>query len=128
MAYREFLDPSGVVWKAWDTYPTPAKPLNVAPHLAAGWLTFEGGAKRLRLVPVPADWEHAPESQLQAWLASAAHRSPTRAPTPPPAADPSGPGEAYSAEHPDAHRFVDITRAVVARSRRTIEMIRRVLD
>src|SRR3712207_1209267 len=71
MAYREFHDLDGVLWRAWDTYPTATNQLHVAAPLAGGWLSFETGDTRRRLYPVPAGWENASEHQLRYWLSIA---------------------------------------------------------
>lgn len=77
MAIREFADAQGRHWRVWDTYPgksgvPPVAPLAV--ELAGGWLTFAAGRERKRLVPIPPNWEEAPEEQLARWLTEAAPR------------------------------------------------------
>jgi len=38
---------------------------------SSGWLVFESGAERLRLSPIPADWETAPREELSSLCARA---------------------------------------------------------
>jgi hypothetical protein len=100
MALREFRDAGGRAWHAWDTYPTlperrrpnaPALPpegrerrrvssprIALPRDLAHGWLTFESGRERRRLVPVPERWETASDEQLRAWMNEAELLPPTR--------------------------------------------------
>lgn len=60
MALREFDDADGARWWVWDTVPGTAKGL--ADDFRAGWLTFDSGAERRRLAPIPDGWaELAPE-------------------------------------------------------------------
>jgi hypothetical protein len=46
--------------------------------LVNGWLTFESGPDRKRLVPVPDGWEHANEERLREWMDEAKPLPPTR--------------------------------------------------
>jgi hypothetical protein len=130
MAFREFRDEMGTVWTVWDTYPQSAHTVGM-PTLKGGWLTFEAGSERRRLVPVPVAWVEAPEEGLRRWLKMA---SPARLRL-----------EEYQArgEHPipiadaDSHdeeeqrrvsRANDDMRALINRSRRTLEDIDRVME
>lgn len=63
MAYREFQDSAGSTWKVWDTFPT--KPDTLAAEWREGWLTFERGADRRRLAPIPKGWAEAAASRLE---------------------------------------------------------------
>jgi hypothetical protein len=77
MAYREFVDSSGVSWRVWSTLPSAGSRLRGG--FDQGWLTFErtsaesaGTSSPLkRLVPIPADWETANESRLDLMCRSA---------------------------------------------------------
>jgi hypothetical protein len=77
MAYREFVDTNGVSWRVWSTVPSAGSRLRGG--FDQGWLTFERTSpdssptpKPLRrLVPIPADWETAPESRLDLMCRSA---------------------------------------------------------
>jgi hypothetical protein len=94
LAYREFADETGVVWRVWDTHPLAASTLrSVLPTYAAGWLTFESNAARKRLAPIPPEWESASDELLIHWCARASDvyvaqrtapgikESPTRSPS-----------------------------------------------
>ena len=103
MAYREFTDDRGREWKVWDVYPTLAerrlraagppagarerrrsaeRRLNIPPHMAHGWLTFESrSGERRRLAPIPkveGGWSTASERELSAWCAAAEPAPPAR--------------------------------------------------
>jgi hypothetical protein len=74
MAYREFVDSSGQSWRVWSTVPSMGSRLRGG--FDQGWLTFERiNADRdlplRRLVPIPADWESAPEDRLELMCRSA---------------------------------------------------------
>ena len=68
MAYRELVD-DGEVWVVFSTQ--PGSGANVRPQYANGWLSFQRGADRRRLSPIPSGWEHAGDDQLLAWLQGA---------------------------------------------------------
>lgn len=78
MAYREFLDSEGVSWTVWDTYPT--RPTTMEPDWRDGWLTFQSGATRRRLAPIPQGWAEALPSRLELLCKAA---EPVRRETPP---------------------------------------------
>ena len=46
--------------------------------LDGGWLAFESTGERRRLSPIPADWEHASDPELERWCRSAAAAAPPR--------------------------------------------------
>ena len=100
MAYRTFTDSSGTEWQVWDVRPqgrgtdrrsdddrrvitvpiehaerrgTPDRraPL-VAPGMESGWLCFQAGSDKRRLVPIPTAWESEPNERLEAFLRLAA--------------------------------------------------------
>ena len=84
MPHREFDDGAGMRWQVWDTRPSAGRVVSVSPAMRDGWLCFEpvlpGQAapsdaavpvQRLRLVPVPTDWERLPEVRLRDLLAQA---------------------------------------------------------
>lgn len=71
MPVREVMDGAERRWTVWDTYPESARRTNVMQGYEAGWLTFECEGEKRRLVPVPADWETAPEPQILDYLAGA---------------------------------------------------------
>jgi len=67
MAYREFVDSKGVSWRVWSTVPLAGTRLRGG--FDQGWLTFEStGADQTvlrRLVPIPPEWESAPDDRLE---------------------------------------------------------------
>lgn len=69
MALREFTDATGNRWTCWDTRPDWRSSLPKEMH--AGWLTFECGATRKRLVPIPRDWEEASLDRLRLFCLAA---------------------------------------------------------
>lgn len=87
MAYREFVDDSGLTWKVWDVKPaarhTPAVPIeavgnsnndglrHVAPGWASGWLAFQSEETSRRLRPIPRNWETTGEFKLRDYLRNA---------------------------------------------------------
>src|SRR4051812_9690403 len=71
MAYREFQDETGHLWTVWDTYPEWPNRAGMA-DLQSGWICFESGGERRRLVPAPVGWVEAPVGQLREWLERAA--------------------------------------------------------
>ena len=72
MAYREFVDDKGTLWRVWDTHPVAANTLRtVSPNYAGGWLTFESPEERRRLAPIPPDWEFASRDLMGHWCARA---------------------------------------------------------
>lgn len=93
MAYREFVDPDGVSWEAWDVHPTHVERrlsregewtsdaerrveehgprMQVRPEYTHGWLAFQSRHERRRLAPVPADWHELDDAGLAALCARA---------------------------------------------------------
>ena len=72
MAYREFVDNQGTMWRVWDTHPVAANTLRtVSPTFAGGWLTFESTHERRRLAPIPPDWDVASRELMAHWCARA---------------------------------------------------------
>ena len=72
MAYREFVDDAGALWRVWDTHPVAASTLRtVSPSYAGGWLTFESESERRRLAPIPPEWEIASRDLMIHWCARA---------------------------------------------------------
>jgi hypothetical protein len=72
VAYREFMDDAGTLWRVWDTYPVAANALrSVSPSYASGWLTFESHSERRRLTPIPPEWESASAGLMGHWCARA---------------------------------------------------------
>ncbi|HEX4682674.1 MAG TPA: hypothetical protein VH277_08205 [Gemmatimonadaceae bacterium] len=80
MPIREFVDPEGVHWRVWNTFPFSMA--GVADEMREGWLTFEPMTvvrRRRRLAPIPHDWQQAPDTRLCEYCTSAAPvgRTPT---------------------------------------------------
>jgi hypothetical protein len=96
MALREFSDPTGTTWQIWSVKPTTrySSPLaraerrerlsphfhpnrrkgggfSLTPGLEGGWLCFECGDEKRRLIPAPRDWESCPEETLASYLQAA---------------------------------------------------------
>jgi hypothetical protein len=125
MAYREFTDDGGTVWRAWDTYPGSAA--NVRPGFEGGWLGFECEAERRRLAPVPAGWEEASDGDLRAMLARAQPNRPTRATPADDANEASVPAPAAPEPPPPAEDGVSRSRAVLERVRSVLSAVDRTL-
>ena len=69
MAQREFLAPDGTHWTAWDVTHPPESPSAAHPGLLPeamreGWLAFESGSQKRRLVPRPGMWATATDEEL----------------------------------------------------------------
>ena len=85
MAFREFTDSNGVVWRAWDVTPADLHPVtrgeDFMGDLQDGWLAFESNTEKRRLgAPYPSDWTELPIPQLEAICRSAPLASGTRKP------------------------------------------------
>jgi hypothetical protein len=63
MAVRVFTDSDDVRWCVWAT--SPIKPECLGAEWRDGWLTFDCGASRRRLAPIPKNWEIAAADRLQ---------------------------------------------------------------
>jgi hypothetical protein len=74
MGLREFEDQAGKRWRVWET--TPATTAGLSREYREGWLTFDGGAERRRLSPVPPNWEALPSDRLTMLLRVAANARP----------------------------------------------------
>lgn len=62
MGLREFSDDAGHRWRVWETVPETSTGLSA--ELREGWLTFDDGAERRRLWPVPPQWSALPSERL----------------------------------------------------------------
>lgn len=100
MAYRTFIDSSGLEWQSWDVLPkgcerrlterrVARERLSFADRrhgdrrrvqgrwtpltsgLRDGWLCFESAEGRRRLTPIPAGWEVCADRELEAYCRSA---------------------------------------------------------
>lgn len=122
MAYREFSDQAGVLWRVWDTYPSSAS--NVRSVYAAGWLGFESDVGRRRLHPVPQGWAEAPDHQLWEWLREALPVNVRPAESflqQVRAEQPESPAEDEGATRRTA--LMDATRSVVERARSVLNVV-----
>lgn len=91
MGLRRYTDPSGGEWNVWDVPPryspmrsgvdrrsqsapgfspdrrrTPDRRVTVPPpEWVHGWITFQNETDKLRLCPMPPDWEAMADEQLE---------------------------------------------------------------
>ena len=93
MTYREFLDDQGQQWEVWEIRPisierrlneerrryprlsdrrTSNVQLKIRGLHRDGWLTFQCGAQRRRLMPIPEHWDSSTDAELIALLQRAA--------------------------------------------------------
>jgi hypothetical protein len=125
MSYREFVSEDGRHWRAWNTFPADTRPRGVASAMVDGWLTFEHGSERLRIAPPPSGWEVASDDQLRRWLREARPIVRSSRDSPPtPREEPSGEG----ASEPGGTVLEGDTRAIIARSRRTLNKMRQAME
>lgn len=78
MAFREFTDSQGTVWRVWDVTVEQLHPITRGEDFMAdlqdGWLAFESATERRRIAaPYPADWLELPIPELEALCRSAPH-------------------------------------------------------
>lgn len=102
MAHREYADSHGVPWQVWEVIPQSVdrrrlRERRLAPRDAKdrrkrhearlrvsngdsdGWLVFEARDEKRRLRPIPVDWHHASNVELESMCARAERASrPTR--------------------------------------------------
>ena len=69
MAQRELIAPDGTHWTAWDVAhppegPTAGHPGLLPDEMRGGWLAFESGSQKRRLVPRPGKWASATDEEL----------------------------------------------------------------
>ena len=57
-----------MTWRVWDTLPLRGAAFG---PFRAGWLTFDDGAERRRLAPIPPGWAELPVERLAALLRQA---------------------------------------------------------
>ena len=65
MAHRTFADTNGTTWEVWDVRPD-TKPGHEAFSgvPVGGWLCFQSGSIRRRLMPIPPGWDRVADDQL----------------------------------------------------------------
>jgi hypothetical protein len=71
MALRTFTTRDGVTWNVWNVVPTLAhntRKLTLGTGMSDGWLCFEGGGIKRRIIPIPNDWESWSDDQLESAL------------------------------------------------------------
>lgn len=74
MALRTFTAGDGTVWNVWNVVPTLARNerrLSLSVGMTEGWLCFDSGVAKRRIVPVPQGWEEWSERELESALSSA---------------------------------------------------------
>ena len=94
MAFREFTDPSGVRWQAWEVIPSTAERrsagerrfgardrvdrrvrqeqarVRVGHGMEQGWLVFECATEKRRVHPIPDGWSTMSDGELLVVLGS----------------------------------------------------------
>ena len=81
MIIREFTDPEGRQWKAWDVQPQEIHPSTRGESYMRGfqhgWLVFEtaDGREKRRLHPIPGNWPQATDAEVERLLR---HAEPVR--------------------------------------------------
>ena len=94
MPHREFSDPQGTRWQAWEVIPSTAERrasgerrfgvrdsrdrrtqrqfrVELDEGMAQGWLVFESDTEKRRLYPIPEHWDSRTDDELTALCASA---------------------------------------------------------
>src|SRR5688572_14009708 len=70
MAVRSFESPDGITWTAWEVIPGQVSEFrstygsHLPTQMAGGWLCFDCGSEKRRLVPLPSDWADRTEAEL----------------------------------------------------------------
>jgi hypothetical protein len=75
MPVRDFIDSTGVEWRAWEVTPDAIYPPTrgedyLADCYQLGWVVMEtkSGNRRVRLCPIPHDWHRLPPAALEELL------------------------------------------------------------
>jgi hypothetical protein len=74
MALRSFTAGDGTQWNVWNVVPTLARNerrLTLSVGMTEGWLCFDSGVSKRRIVPVPLGWESWSDRELERALSSA---------------------------------------------------------
>lgn len=78
MPVREFVDSTGTEWRAWEVTPDAIYPPTrgedyLADCYQLGWVILEtkGGERRVRLCPIPRDWQRLSSTEIEALLPQA---------------------------------------------------------
>lgn len=66
VTHRAFVDEAGVSWDAFAVYPSAEKTgrARLPEPYQHGWLSFDSGAERRRLSPIPEGWQEAGDDAL----------------------------------------------------------------
>jgi hypothetical protein len=99
MSHRSFRDEVGREWDVWEVVPTAVERRMTRPHkrppelerrrlretrvlvperLQKGWLAFQSGRERRRLVPIPTEWDEMTAGELVELLHQADRRMKSR--------------------------------------------------
>ena len=114
MAFREFTDSRGVVWRAWDVTTEQLHPVtrgeDFMGNLSDGWLAFECESERRRMPPpYPTDWKDLSLPALEALCRSAPVVSGRKAPR-----TPSGEHLAYTVAAADRAAIAEAERKFIS--------------
>src|SRR3954465_7662764 len=74
MALRTFVSQDGSLWNVWNVVPTLVhndRKVALSIGMTSGWLCFESGGIKRRIVPVPSGWGEWSEDELASALATA---------------------------------------------------------
>ena len=72
MALRTFFSHDGTAWNVWNVVPTLThneRKVALSIGMTHGWLCFESGGVKRRIVPVPDGWEEWSDAELETALA-----------------------------------------------------------
>jgi hypothetical protein len=86
MAYREFTDDEGILWRAWDVTSARlgevATPNAFVAVLRGGWVVFESRSEKRRLSPIPDRWDSLADHELEELCRRAERTGPRRSGVP----------------------------------------------
>jgi hypothetical protein len=75
MPVRDFVDSTGIEWRAWEVTPDAIYPPTrgedyLADCYQLGWVVMEtkSGDRRVRLCPIPREWHRLTDAELEALL------------------------------------------------------------
>jgi hypothetical protein len=74
MALRSFQSQDGTLWNVWNVVPTLVhndRKVALSTGMTSGWLCFESGGVKRRIVPAPEGWEEWSDDELDSALATA---------------------------------------------------------
>jgi hypothetical protein len=73
MALRSFQSQDGTLWNVWNVVPTLVhndRKVALSTGMTSGWLCFESGGVKRRIVPAPEGWEEWSDDELESALAT----------------------------------------------------------